>query len=202
MVSRSLTARERSQRTTAEWKEGPGTADWAAGWFARKTDSELKKFAGLESDADTDILRKNLEKLDKRAASYFSLGISESDQLKKFLYFFLSLEVETHAVFRRVDHVAKTRALVTRGDSGAPLTSTINLLTRDISSWDNLFDRFAWCANCAWIHLLDDDVALFKQLKEARDAIAHGRASEPPAGYARLAELLAHKVLWGQASEA
>lgn len=135
-------------------------------------------------------------KLHRRAASYFALGIAEDDQLKKFLYFFLSLEVETHAVFGRIDHGARTRALVSRDESSSPLPSTVELLVRDVASWDNLFDRFAWCASCAWTHLVNDDVLLFKKLKNARDAIAHGRASEPPVGFARQAELLAHKVLW------
>lgn len=70
-------------RSTTAWGDGPGTADWAAGWFARKTDSELKKFAGLESDADTDILRKNLEKLDKRidVARTITLGTNVPDSI-------------------------------------------------------------------------------------------------------------------------
>ena len=34
--------------------------------------------------------------LHERAAKFFALGTAENDQLKRFLYFFLSLEVETH----------------------------------------------------------------------------------------------------------
>jgi len=134
--------------------------------------------------------------LHQRAAQYFALGTAEDDQLKKFLYFFLSLEVETHAVFGRIDHARKLRSQVLRDGTSAPRPSTADLITRDITNWDNLFDRFAWCATCAWPGLVDDDIELFKQLKKARDAIAHGRASEPPVGFARQAELLAHKVLW------
>jgi len=67
-----------------------------------------------------------------------------------------------------------------------------------LTSTDNLFDRFVQCATCAWPLLVDDDIKLFKALKNARDAIAHGSASEPPVGFARQAELLAHKVLWVQ----
>jgi hypothetical protein len=134
-------------------------------------------------------------KLHQQAARYFALGAAEEDQLKKFLYFFLSLEIETHAVFKRINHSAKTRALVSHGGSGSPLPSAVELLARNVASWDNLFDRFAWCANCAWPHLADEDVLLFKKLKKARDAIAHGDESEPPLGFAHQAELLAHKVL-------
>lgn len=135
-------------------------------------------------------------KLHQRAAQYFALGIAEDDPLKKFLYFFLSLEVETHAVFGRIDHKARTALLVSSGGSGPPLRSTVDLITLQFTSLDNLFDRFVWCATSVWTHLIDEDVVLFKKLKNARDAIAHGRASEPPTGFARSAELLAHRVLW------
>lgn len=135
-------------------------------------------------------------RLHRRAAEYFALGAAEDDQLKKFLYFFLSLEVETHAVFRGIDHAHKLRSQVLRNGTSAPRSSTTDLIARDIAKWDKLFDKFAWCATCVWTGLVDDDISLFKELKKARDAIAHGRASEPPAGFARQAELLAHKVLW------
>ena len=135
-------------------------------------------------------------KLHQRAANYFALGCAENDQLKRFLYFFLSLEVETHAVFGRISDRANTASLLPVGSPGSRLPSSVELLVSKVTALDNLFDRFVWCANTFWTHLAEDDVALFKKLKGARDAIAHGRESEPPAGFARSAELLAHKVLW------
>ncbi len=137
-------------------------------------------------------------RLHKKAATYFSLATAEDDQLKRFLYFFLSLEVEIHAVFGRIDHSSKLRNQLLRDGLSAPLPSTTDLIVRDIAKWNNLFDRFVWCVTCVWTYLGDDDIRHFKELKEARDAIAHGRVSEPPSGYARQAELLAHKILWGQ----
>lgn len=141
---------------------------------------------------------KRAPKLHQRAAKYFALGTAEDDQLKKFFYFFLSLEVETHAVFGRIDHAKTWRTQVIRDGESSPRPSAIDMITRDIAKWDNLFDRFVWCATSVWQGLADEDIKLFKELKNARDAIAHGRASEPPAGFARKAELLAHKILWVQ----
>lgn len=151
---------------------------------------ETRALEVLESSA------RRAPKLHQRAAKYFTLGTAEDDPLKRFLYFFLSLEVETHAVFRRINHSAKVRSQVIREGDSAPRPSTADLIARDISRWENLFDRFVWCATCVWTGLFDDDIAVFKELKNARDAIAHGRESEPPFGFARKAELLAHKVLW------
>ena len=136
-------------------------------------------------------------KLHKRAAKFFALGAAESDELKRFLYFFLSLEVETHAAFGHIDHAQMLRGRVLRDEADSQYPTATELLIRDIANWDNLLDRFVWCATCTWSSVTDGDIKLFKQLKSARDAIAHGKASEPPVGFARKAELLAHKVLWG-----
>lgn len=132
--------------------------------------------------------------LNERAAAFFALGVGEVDQLKKFLYFFLSLEVETHAVFGRIDHAAKVQSTFVLNQTAHLALRTV--LERQVSGLTNLFNRFVWCAACRWTHLTDGDVDTFRRLKNARDAIAHGRASEPPEGYAKNAELLAHKILW------
>jgi hypothetical protein len=163
--------------------------------------AELTVSRSLEEARAVEILDASIKrapKLHQRAARYFALGTAEDDQLKKFLYFFLSLEVETHAVFGRIDHAKGLRTQVLRDGPRSPRPSAADLITRDVAQWGNLFDRFVWCATCAWPNLADEDIKLFKALKNARDAIAHGRASEPPADFASKAELLAHKILWGR----
>lgn len=132
--------------------------------------------------------------LSPRASRFFALGLAEEDQLKRFLYFFLTLEVETHATFGRIDHAASVAKLL--DNSSARVQSTMKLFGAQVDGHRNLYDRFLWCATCAWTKLNDTDIAQFKALKDARDDIAHGTTSEPPLGFARQAELLAHKVLW------
>jgi len=145
--------------------------------------------AGKLSDAT-----RRAPKLNPRAARFFALGMGEDDQLKRFLYFFLALEVETHAVFGRIDHQAQITQLLS--GSASPSSATLSLLGSQVAALINLFDRFVWCASCVWKDLTETDIGLFKELKSARDAIAHGRASEPPSGFARSAEILTQKVLW------
>jgi len=162
---------------------------------------ELTVARALKTERATEILANSTTRapqLHQRAAKYFALGTAEDDQLKKFLYFFLSLEVETHAVFSRINHAQKLRTQLLRDGKDEPRQSAADLIARDVSKWHSLFDRFVWCATCTWTNLADDDIKLFKELKGARDAIAHGRISEPPVGSARTAELLAHKILWAQ----
>jgi hypothetical protein len=133
-------------------------------------------------------------RLNSRAARFFELGMGEDDQLKRFLYFFLAIEVETHAVFGRIDHQSQTTQLLRTELPPSP--ATLKLFSLKVAELKNLFDRFVWCASCVWTNLAEPDVALFKDLKAARDAIAHGKASEPPFGFARSAETLAQKILW------
>lgn len=132
--------------------------------------------------------------LNPKASRFFALGLGEDDQLKKFLYFFLALEVETHAAFGRIDHEAGVKKLISTTTSQRE--STVRLLQTKADQLRNLYDRFVWCAACTWTNLSEADVVQFKNLKQARDEIAHGSASEPPAGFARSAELLARKILW------
>ncbi len=161
--------------------------------------AELTLSHSLEEVRAIEVLDASIQrapKLHQQAAKYFALGTVEDDQLKKFLYFFLSLEVETHAAFGRIDHVESLKTQLFSGGISSFRPSAAELITRDVAKWKNLFDRFVWCATCAWPSLADEDVKLFKELKKARDDIAHGRASAPPADFARKAELLAHKILW------
>lgn len=159
--------------------------------------AELHTAYRLEAQAlsaKLESAREVTSSLNAKAARFFALGLAEEDQLKRFLYFFLALEVETHAVFGRIDHASELCKLLS--EEGAHGQATTKLLEKQVDSLKNLYDRFVWCAKCVWVELNETDVSQFKLLKGARDDIAHGSTSEPPAGFARQAELLARKVLW------
>jgi hypothetical protein len=132
--------------------------------------------------------------LQAKAARFFSLGIAEGDDLKKFLYLFLSLEIETHAVFKRCrGSLEKSNMLSGAGDVASRATA---LLAPKIREFENLFDRFQWCATIIWVDVTDAEIDEFKEFKRVRDAIAHGDMSSPPGGLSRRVERLARKILW------
>ncbi|KPF41210.1 hypothetical protein IP87_20985 [beta proteobacterium AAP121] len=114
----------------------------------------------------------------QKVARFFHLALNEDDPLKRFLYFFLAVEIETHATFARIDHRAKLLAFI-QPPSHATVT-TQNFFDGQSQKWTNLRDRFVWCVLCAWPHLSDDDVDQFKKLKTIRDEIAHGSLATPP----------------------
>jgi hypothetical protein len=130
--------------------------------------------------------------MNAKVARFFQLGLDEDDPLKKFIHFFLAIEFETHATFKRIDHATKLSVLINAPDRVA--MSTQDFLRRQRDRWVNLYDRFVWCVLCVWTHLCDADVNEFRRLKEIRDEIAHGAVAMPPDWAVAAAEKLAAKL--------
>ncbi len=131
-------------------------------------------------------------RINNQAARFFALGIAEDDELKKFLYFFLAIEIETNSVFKRIDHARAIEKLIY---SEPPLPAALLLLSNQSKQLDNLFDKFVWNTACIWNSLTEEDVQKFKQLKTIRNEIAHGRRAEPSADHTSQARQLAAKIL-------
>lgn len=131
------------------------------------------------------------ESVDPRVSQFFQLGLRDGDSLKRFLYYFLAIEIEVHRVFRTV-----TRAQhITNGATLAPrLCMSLNRLIEHRDNWTNLSDRFVWCAVSVWKHLSDADIEEFKRLKKVRDGIAHGDVASPDAASVLAVEKLAKKI--------
>jgi hypothetical protein len=132
-------------------------------------------------------------KLNKKAAGFFTLGIAEGDELKSFLYFFLAMEVFTHATFKSINHDSAIQAFLVPGH--AAHTSFSELVHRQTNFLTNLLDRFIWCARCRWIGIGDSEISEFKELKKIRDDIAHGSIPFPPEGASSRCRALAIKLL-------
>jgi hypothetical protein len=131
-------------------------------------------------------------RMKQKVARFFHLAIHEEDPLKRFLYFFLAIEIETHATFAAIDHPRQISSLVLPPTHAVVTTQTFFEGQRQ--KWTNLRDRFVWCVLCAWPHLSDSDVEDFKRLKTIRDEIAHGSLATPPSDSVLIVEKLAAKL--------
>ncbi|NDP61795.1 hypothetical protein [Polaromonas sp.] len=174
------------------------TGKTSSGILVRDTRIEFRaeglvsyKQANQQVAEKLDLVKNLASTLNPKASRFFSLGLSEIDQLKKFLYFFLELEIETHAAFGRINHETEIKKLLDK--NGLPITKLIQI---QLTGLKNIYDKFIWCATCEWPEISDSDITEFKLLKKERDNIAHGSTSEPPPGFALRAEKLAHKILW------
>jgi hypothetical protein len=130
--------------------------------------------------------------INPKVARFFQLALDEDDPLKKFLYFFLAIEIETHASFAKIDHTKNISMLIAAPDRAT--VSTQDFFDGQRQRWTNLRDRFVWCVLCLWTHLCDADVEEFKRLKRIRDDIAHGSIATPPYSALAGAEKLAAKL--------
>jgi hypothetical protein len=134
--------------------------------------------------------------LNAKVARFFDLALEEDDDLKRFLYLFLAIEIETRAVFGTIDHAAQVERLL-NVDSRLQ-TASARLFEGQRERWTNLKDQFAWCAICAWPELTDIDVGEFARLKKIRDDIAHGSIADPPSEAVVAVQGLARRVLLGR----
>jgi hypothetical protein len=151
----------------------------ASGWDTRSIRKALKRVPKISA------------KIDSKSASFFHLALTEKDLLKKFLYFFLSIEIVTHSSFGTINHeLCVSQLSVNRAK---PWTKELSFL-REVKKWPNLRDRFLWCASFLWTHLKEEDVETFARLKKVRDDIAHGNIREPKATDVEAAQLLAIRL--------
>lgn len=132
-----------------------------------------------------------------KISGFFHLGIEEEDPLKKFLYFFLTIERQTHFAFATADHTRHMESILQYPDRVR--ASSVEFFEGQLERWTTLRDRFVWCTLSVWTHLTDTDVESFKDLKKLRDKIAHGELASPPADAVIAAERLAIKLQIGPA---
>lgn len=132
-------------------------------------------------------------RLNIKVARFFNLALFEEDDLKRFLYFFLALEVQTHVTFSGINHSSQINSFIP--SITVVGQSAVGLLQRHTDNMKNLRDRFIWCALCSWTSIADSDVTEFKRLKNIRDKIAHGSIDVPPTEAVRAIEELTIKVL-------
>lgn len=127
--------------------------------------------------------------INPKVSRFYHLALEEKDPLKRFLYFFLAVEVETHATFARIDHPSAFAALVAGDDRTRDVV--LPFLEEQREHWKTLRERFAWCVVASWTHLTRSDVEDFLRLKRVRDDIAHGVIATPNAADVHAVERLA-----------
>ena len=175
--------------------------------FAKTSSGAVLHDIRIQMDAELTVSRKlpisDLEKnvgqistlvtkLNPKVSRFLNLALEEKDLLKRFLYFFLAIEIETHAQFKNIDHSGHLARLI--NSQARVQESSTNFFDMQRTRWKTLTDRFIWCALTVWAHVTDDDIDQFKKLKGIRDEIAHGSISEPSAESVKSAERLALKL--------
>jgi hypothetical protein len=123
---------------------------------------------------------------------FFHLALQEDDPLKRFLYFFLTIERQTHATFKSTNHAVQMAGLL-QAPERVQVTGAA-FFGGQHERWKSLQERFVWCALTVWTHLTDADVDNFVTVKKVRNQIAHGEIAAPPASAVLLVELVAARL--------
>jgi hypothetical protein len=180
-VERAVAGKTREGKTIYDMRITGSMTGYAS---RRVDDGEIK--AGL-----ADAIRL-AGKLNAKVARFYHLALYEDDLVKKFLYFFLAIDIETHAAFTAIDQSQMLSDILTPPTRATG--SVKHLFDEQRKNWRAVKDRFVWCVVCAWPGLSDSDVDEFTKIKEVRDRIAHGRISVPPEWAVASAERLAAKL--------
>ena len=131
-------------------------------------------------------------RMSPKVSRFYSLALNESDPLKRFLYLFLTIERQTHATFKTIDHGLRMTEL-TQVPQRVNSVGT-SFFEAQSEKWKSLQERFIWCALTVWTHLTDIDVESFTKVKKVRDQIAHGEIAAPPPEAVQLVERVAGKL--------
>ena len=117
-----------------------------------------------------------LPNLDTRATGFLYSAEVEKDRIRRFLNYFVSVEIATHRAFKSTDE-SSTEILSSalpsqiRAEGGA-------LIERIYSEFRSLVDRFVWCSVVCWPNMTDHEIAELRRLKKIRDDIAHGKVGD------------------------
>lgn len=133
------------------------------------------------------------EKLHYKVGYFFDLATRERDNLKKFLYYFLVLEVHTHQIFQALDYPSCFTTINKLPDRiEKETTALFQAFQKDAK---NLVHRFIWCSLLSWKDVSDEDIQQFKELKKIRDKIFHGEEIDLKSLPINQARLLALKMV-------
>ena len=163
--------------------------------FGLEFRAEMWVGQAVPADDLADLLNRSTylaSRMNAQVARFYHLALKEDDPLKRFLYLFLTVERQTHAAFKTIDHGAHMLALARTPDR-VQLTAS-SFLGSQPERWKSLQERFTWCALTVWSHITDEDVTNFARVKKVRDQIAHGEIAAPPADAVVLVERVAAKL--------
>jgi hypothetical protein len=131
-----------------------------------------RPFAHETLTSSIDAALNTNDNIHSKVGYFFDLAIREKDNLKKFLYYFLVIEVHTHQVFKSLDYPSLFSTLNNVPDRVK--SEATNLLITYQADAKNLSHRFIWCTLLKWEDITDEDIKQFKILKKIRDKIYHG----------------------------
>ncbi|WP_280564724.1 hypothetical protein [Chromohalobacter sp. 48-RD10] len=134
-----------------------------------------------------------LRDLDPRATGFLHSAEIETDSVRRFLSYFISVEIATHRAFKSTG--ASSTAILCRDIPPKVSSEGGALLERKYAEFRSLVERFTWCSIVSWSSITDSEISELRRLKKIRDDIAHGNNSDVALSDVEAARLLSLAVL-------
>lgn len=138
-----------------------------------------KNFESFEISSGFQEAFKIGSRLHYKVGYFFDLAMREKDDLKKFLFYFLVLEVHTQQTFKKLNQSTSYKSIIKLPEhvavEGSQLLEVYQKEEKEfVQDAKNLVHRLIWCSILFWTDVNDKDVQQFRELKKIRDKIFHG----------------------------
>ncbi len=141
-----------------------------------------------------DTSARNLTHEEHESTFFFGYGLTEVDPVKRFLFFYVSIEKKIDETFKVLQGRPEARAILSDLLDEEEARILWRLLRHP--GRNDIQSKFVLCMNEALTHLTSEDLASFVHLHKTRTGMAHGKSRRPPsADEARSAYMLASKML-------
>lgn len=139
---------------------------------------KMKVTLSTTNDVEADILSSRVSKavslfnkIDNKVSTFFQLAQEEADIFRRFLYFFMVVELHTHAMFKK-NYQNNINFLNNKPDR---MKLTSKKLTNERQNIPlNLFQKFEYCSKHLWNNITVQDIEDFKTAKTIRNKLVHG----------------------------
>lgn len=157
--------------------------------------SSVRRVESQKLISDLDLSVDYIRRLRPKTSRLFLNALVEADGLKRFLYFFFSMEVEINDRFKQIDSGQIIEDLLSKATTPSVLAIVQTLKCDARAKHNSLVEKLLWCSTSIWPHVDDATIENFRKLKKIRDDIAHGNISQIPEAAAAQAESLARKLI-------
>ncbi len=142
--------------------------------------ASMQSIAGLSKEdlvAALNLSASQFKANDSIELYWFSLGLTESDAVKRFLFFYLAIEASLDKAFEVAKNQSKAERLGISLD-----VEELRVLDRMISGVGrkSIVDKFVLTRKLLLSSLTLEDVVEFKRMHKARTDLAHGKVKELP----------------------
>jgi hypothetical protein len=143
---------------------------WLIESVSAESDENLRKLLELSISS--------LNQGEQESTYFFSCGLSETDFVKRFLFFYISIEKKIDEAFDQLKRLPVSENFFSSSLDPEQKKILWSALTN--TGRNDITSKFILCAREIFNHITPKDVKTFRRLHRVRIGLAHGRSREVP----------------------